>query len=185
LNTRQVILLTLLLLVIIGSGWFLDGRHGGLQELSISRTGPDAFVSGMRLDIMDTSGHLRYRVTADHMTHYPNSEQLELQRPLIDLQQSNGNTWQISAETGETTDSGDLIRLLGEVDILRSGVSGPLQVRTRDLLVKPEKAYAITSSAATITVPGHRVDAIGLEADLDNDTLELHHQVRGRIDAAI
>jgi len=182
-NTRQNLLFILLLVVIIGSGWFLDGRHGGLQELSVSRTGPDAFVSTMHLDVMDASGQLRYRVTADHMTHYPSSDQLELQHPLIDLQQRNGNTWRISAETGETTDSGDLVRLLGAVDIRRSGISGPLQVRTRDVLVKPEQAYATTDSAATITVPGYRVDAIGLEADLGNNTLELRNSVRGRIDA--
>ena len=183
-NTRQVILLTLLLIVSIVSGWFLDGRHTGLQEIGVSRTGPDAFVSGMRLDVMDTGGQLRYRVTADRMTHYPHVEQLELQRPYIDLQQANGNTWHISAETGKTTDSGDLVKLLGKVDILRSGVAGPLRVRTRDLLLKPEQAYATTDKAATITVPGHRLEAVGLEADLNNDTLELHHRVRGRIDAA-
>ena len=182
-NTRQTLLFILLLVVIIGSGWFLDGRHGGLQELSVSRSGPDSFVSGMHLDIMDTSGQLRYRITADNMVHYPNSDQLDLQRPLIDLQQHNGNTWRISAETGETADSGDLIRLLGKVDIRRSGVSGPLQVHTRDLLVKPEQAYATSNSAATITAPGLRVDAIGFEADLDDNTLELHNRVRGRIDA--
>lgn len=183
-NTRQTLLFILLLVVIIGSGWFLDGRHGGLHDLSVSRTGPDSFVTGMHLDVMDTSGQLRYRVTADSMTHYPNVDQLELQRPLIDLKQYNGNTWRISAETGETADSGDLIRLLGKVDIRRSGVSGPLQVRTRDLLVKPEQAYATTDSAATITAPGLRVDTVGLEADLDDNTLELHNRVRGRIDAA-
>jgi lipopolysaccharide export system protein LptC len=183
-NTRQNALFILLLVVIIGSGWFLDGRHAGLQDLSVSHTGPDSFVSGMHLDIMDASGQLRYRITAEGMTHYPNSDLLKLQRPLIDLQQRNGNTWRISAETGETTDSGDLVRLLGEVDIHRSGVSGPLQVRTRDLLVKPEQAYATTDSAATITVPGHRVDSVGLEADLDANTLELRSRVRGRINAA-
>lgn len=183
-NTRQVILLTLLLVVIIGSGWFLDGRHAGLQQLSVSRTGPDAFVSGMRLDIMDTSGQLRYQVTADTMVHYPSSEQLQLQHPLIDLQQSSGNTWRISADSGETNDAGDIIWLLGAVDITRSGVSGPLQVRTRDLLVKPEQSYAATESAATITAPGRRVEAVGLEADLDNDTLQLHNHVRGMIDAS-
>jgi lipopolysaccharide export system protein LptC len=183
-NTRQTLLFILLLVVIIGSGWFLDGRHGGLQELSVSRTGPDSFVSGMHLDVMDTNGQLQYRVTADTMVHYPNADQLKLQHPLIDLQQRNGNTWRISAETGETADSGDLMRLLGKVDIRRSGVSGPLQVRTRDLLVKPEQAYATTDSAATITAPGLRVDAVGLEADLDDNTLELHNHVKGRIDAA-
>jgi lipopolysaccharide export system protein LptC len=183
-NTRQNLLFILLLVLIIGSGWFLDGRHGGLQELSVSRTGPDAFVLGMHLDVMDDSGQLQYRVTADHMTHYPNTEKLELQHPLVDLQQRNGNTWRISAKTGESADSGDLIRLLGGVDIRRSGVSGPLQIRTRDLLVKPEQAYATTDSAATITAPGLRVEAVGLEADLDDNTLELHNRVRGRIDAA-
>lgn len=183
-NTRQTGLFILLLVVIIGSGWFLDGRHAGLQELSVSHTGPDSFVSGMHLDFMDSSGQLRYRVTAESMVHYPSSAQLELQRPLIDLQQRNGNHWRISAETGETTDAGDLINLLGEVDIRRSGVSGPLQVRTRDLLVKPEQAYATTDSAATITAPGHRVDSVGLEADLNSGTLELRNRVRGKINAA-
>lgn len=183
-NTRQNALFILLLMVIIGSGWFLDGRHGGLQELSVSRTGPDSFVTGMHLDVMDATGQLRYRVTADTMTHYPNTSESELQRPLIDLQQRNGNNWRISAETGETTDAGDIIRLLGKVDIHRSGVSGPLQVHTRDLLVKPEQAYATTDSAATITAPGQRVDSVGLEADLENNTLELRNRVRGKINAA-
>jgi lipopolysaccharide export system protein LptC len=183
-NTRQNVLFILLLMVIIGSGWFLDDRRGGLQDISISRTGPDSFVSGMHLDVMDASGQLRYRVTADTMTHYPHTEELELQRPLIDLQQHSGNSWHISAETGVTTDTGDLIRLLGNVDIRRSGVSGPLQVLTRDLLVRPEQAYATTDSAATITAPGHRVDSVGLEADLNNNTLELRSRVRGTINAA-
>jgi len=182
-NTRQNLLFILLLVVIIGSGWFLDGRHGGLQDLSVSRSGPDAFVSAMHLDVMDASGILRYRVTADHMTHYPRADQLELQHPLVDLQQRNGNTWRISAETGVATDSGDFIRLLGEVNIHRSGVSGPLQVRTRDLLVIPEHAYATTGSAASITAPGYRVNAVGLEADLGNNMLELRNHVRGSIDA--
>ncbi|MGD8312987.1 MAG: LPS export ABC transporter periplasmic protein LptC [Gammaproteobacteria bacterium] len=180
-NTRQTLLFILLLAVIIGSGWLLDG---GLQDLSVSRSGPDAFVSGMHLDIMDERGKLRYRVTASTMVHYPDSDLLELQRPLIDLEQRNGSIWRIRAETGETTDSGDLIRLQGKVDIHRSGSSGPLQVRTRDLLVRPQQSYATTDSAATITTPGHRVDAVGLEADLDKNTLELHNHVRGRIDAA-
>ena len=183
-NNRQTALFILLLVVIIGSGWFLDGRYAGFQELSVSRTGPDSFVSGMHLDVMDSGGQLRYRVTADSMTHYPHSEQMELQHPLIDLQQRNGNSWRISAETGETTDAGDLIRLLGGVDIHRSGVSGPLQVHTRDLLVKPEQAYATTDSAATITAPGHRIDSVGLDADLDKNTLELRNRVRGTINAA-
>ena len=138
----------------------------------------------MQLEVMDTSGQLRYRITADTMTHYPNTAELVLQQPLVDLQQHNGNSWRISAKTGKTTDSGDFIRLLGKDDIRRSGASGPLQVRTRNLLVKPEQAYATTDSAATITAPGHRVDSVGLEAALDNNTLELRSRVRGTIDAA-
>ncbi|HYQ71497.1 MAG TPA: LPS export ABC transporter periplasmic protein LptC, partial [Gammaproteobacteria bacterium] len=121
---------------------------------------------------------------ADTMTHYPDSDQLQLQHPLIDLEQHNGNAWRISATTGETNDSGDFIRLLGEVDIRRSGISGPLQIQTRDLLVKPDQSYATTDSAATITAPGNRIDSVGLEADLNKNTLELHDQVRGTFDAA-
>ncbi|HYQ72925.1 MAG TPA: hypothetical protein VET88_13490, partial [Gammaproteobacteria bacterium] len=61
-NNRQTLLFILLLVVIIGSGWFLDGRLGGLLDISVSRSGPDAFVSGMRLEIMDEQGIPYYRV---------------------------------------------------------------------------------------------------------------------------
>jgi len=182
-NTRQALPFILLLVLIIGSGWFLDGRHTGLDEVTVSRTGPDSFVSGMHLDVMDADGRLRYRIIAPSMNHYPHKQQMELDRPLIDVQQRSGNAWRINAERGRTTDSGDRIHLLGSVGIHRSGVSGPLQIRTSDLLVRPEQETASTASAATITAPGHRVDAVGVDADFGRSTVKLRSQVRSRFDA--
>jgi len=182
-NTRQTVLTILLLATIIGYGWFLDERHGGLQEVTVSRTGPDSFVSGMHLDVMGTDGRLLYRVISPDMVHYPNKDLMELSWPLIDVQQRNGNTWRISAKRGTATDSGDRIDLLDNVGIHRSGKSGPLQVRTSKVVVIPKRNTASTDRAATITAPGLRTDAVGLDANFKRNTLELRSRVRSKIDA--
>jgi lipopolysaccharide export system protein LptC len=182
-NTRQVILVLLLLAAIVGYGWFLDDRRGGLQEITVSRTGPDSFVSGMHLDIMDDEGRLHYRIIATDMTHYPSRDLMELSLPLVDMRQHNDDTWRINARRGTATDNGDRIDLLGNVGIHRSGASGPLQVRTSHVVVAPKRNTASTDSEATITSPGYRIDAVGFNANFRRNTLELRNRVRTRIDA--
>ena len=65
---------------------------------------------------------------------------------------------------------------------------GVFELGTVALLVaSPAAAYAPLFGGTLVpdlTAPGHRVDSVGLEADLDNNTLELRSRVRGTINAA-
>lgn len=185
-NSRQTALLLILLLVLVGSGWFLYRQDDSQQQATVSPTGHDAFVNGMDLRVMDINGQLKYHVMAVSMLHYPRQERLELDRPVIDLSRRDGTAWRITSERGQTTASGEQIWLLGRVDINRpaTGRTGSLQIHTSDLLVMPDRELAITDSAASIIAERYRIDATGLEADFGSSQLQLRSKVRSTFNVA-
>ncbi|MEN8204832.1 MAG: LPS export ABC transporter periplasmic protein LptC [Pseudomonadota bacterium] len=185
-NGKQIRLYGLLLCLLAGSGWFLFQQEISMQRETASTTGPDAFVEDMDLKVMNEQGQLEYRVKARRMTHYPNDKRFHLEQPDISILQSNGDTWHIKSEHGESTEDADIIWLLGAVDIKRltSANSDPLHIVTSDLLVKPEDEIAETDNESTISSGLFRVNAVGMKADFSKDTLELRSRVRGRYDAS-
>jgi len=185
-STRQTALLLVLLLVVIGSGWFLYRQDDDQQQTTVSATGHDAFVSAMDLQVMDVNGRLQYHVKATSMLHYPHVTRIDLVQPVVHLTREDGTAWHITSERGQTTESGDRIWLLGEVDIQRPGTgkSGSLRIRTSDLLVQPDAEMAETDNAASITAERYRVDAKGLKADFRNRQLHLRSRVRSTLHGA-
>ena len=183
-NIKQASLFALLLLIVIGTGWFLDKQGSSRLPASASTTGPDSFVEDINLAVMDDLGQLKYRLRAKHMAHFPNEEQLRLSSPDIDIVHKDGAIWHIIAERGEAATAGDRIWLLGAVDIRRPGTAtdGAIHVTTSDLLVKPEDELAETDNAATITGNRYVINALGLKAYFRTGTLELLSRVRGTID---
>ena len=185
-NLKQFGLFVLLLLSVIGTGWFLERQDNSQQPASVSATGPDSFVEDIDLAVMDENGHLKYQVRAEHMTHFPNDDILRLNRPDIDIVHTDGAVWHIRAERGETTTAGDRLWLLGEVDIRRPATTtgSALHVITSDLLVKPEDELAETENAVTITGNRYVINAVGLKADFKTSNLELLSRVRGTIEGS-
>lgn len=185
-NSKQIGLYGLLLIMVTASSWFLIQQEPGLLHAPASVTGPDAFVEDMDLKVMNEQGQLGYRVKARHMTHYPSDERFKLESPDINILQDNGDTWHIISERGETTEAADIIWLLGAVDIKRlpTATSSPVHIVTSDLQVKPELELAETEQAATITSDQFRVEGIGITADFRNDTMELRSSVRGSYDGS-
>ena len=185
-NIKQLGLLVLLLLSLVGTGWFLDRQTGNQPPASVSATGPDSFVDSIDLAVMDENGHLKYQLRAAHMTHFPHNDTLKLSRPDIDIVHTDGATWHIKAERGETTTAGDRLWLLGEVDIHRpaTATGSAIHVVTSDVLVKPEDEQAETDNAATITGNRYVINTVGLRANFRTSVLELLSRVRGTIEGS-
>ena len=185
-SARQTVTLVLLVLVVIGTGWFLNRQDSSRQSPEVSATVHDSFVHGMDLRAMDASGRVQYHVRAASMLHFPHLEHLELDRPEIELRRRDGTVWHITSDRGQATDSGDRIWLLGEVDIRRpaSADAHPLRVRTSDLLVKPEQEVAETDQPARILAERYRIHATGMKADFRNNQLQLRSKVRTTFDGA-
>lgn len=185
-NIKQLGLFALLLLIVVGSGWFLDKQSSSRQPASVSSSGPDSFVEDVDLAVMDELGYLKYRVKAKHMTHFPVEDILRLSQPDINISRTDGTVWHIVAERGEATAAGDQLWLLGAVDIRRpaSAQSSTIHVVTSDLLIKPEDELAETDNAAAITGDRYRINAVGMKAYFRTGSLELLSRVRGTINGS-
>jgi LPS export ABC transporter protein LptC len=179
---RRTTLLVLLLLAVIG--WFLQLQETGQQATTVSGTHPDNFVRGMNLAIMDETGRLNYRIKAQYMLHDPDTDNLELDHPTMNITRPDGDIWNIASEKGQIITSDNRLWLLGQVDIRRLDETRPFHVRTSTLLVKPDEQLAETEDAATISSRHFRIDAVGLTADFRRNNLKLHSRVRGTIDVA-
>jgi lipopolysaccharide export system protein LptC len=182
-SKRQTLLFILMLVVVISSGLFLNDQDPRLRPTTVSATGPDSFVTDMELHVMDRSGRLQYRLRSASMVHYPDEERIDLEHPVIDVNQQHGSVWHITADQGQSTDSGDRVWLRGTVDIRRpAGPSvSPLHIRTSDMLVQPKVSLAETDRPARITGENYRIDTTGLKADFRKKQLELRSRVRSTI----
>ena len=104
-SARQLGLYAGLALLVVTTGWFLFTQETGLQRPTASAKGADAFVEDIDLKVLNEAGQLEYRVIARRMLHYPGDERFTLEQPDIKLHQSNGDTWHIVSERGETTEA--------------------------------------------------------------------------------
>jgi LPS export ABC transporter protein LptC len=173
-------------LLVIASSWFFREQERLPLPLAVQQPGPDAFAENIFLEIMDETGHPLYRLHAANMEYYPDEDRLQLHRPMLDVTRPDTPHWQISAEDGRTSASGEPVWLLGKVSIQRlaSALYKPLRIQTKDVLVQPAAALAETEHAASITGSGFQLEAIGLDADFGNNRLKLHSRVTGRFDDA-
>ncbi|MDH3980452.1 MAG: LPS export ABC transporter periplasmic protein LptC [Gammaproteobacteria bacterium] len=185
-NRKQLAVAAILVLLVIASNWLFRQQDKLPLPFVAQQPGPDAFAENIHLEIMDKTGHPLYRLRAADMEYYPEDDRLQLQHPLLDITRANGANWQVSAESGHTSASGEPVWLLGKVNIQRlaSDAYKSLQIVTEDLLIQPSAALAETENAASITGSGFRLEAVGLDADLGNNRLKLHSRVRGQLNDA-
>ena len=179
-NVKQALLLLLLAVV---SGWFLQKPEIDSPATAARTRGPDMFADQVEVTVMNESGQSVYHITAENMTHSPDTERFALTRPFIELKRSAGDNWNITSEHGQMTDNGDELWFLGAVDIHRQG-DKPLHIQTSDLLVKPDEDLAETENKVSISAPQYKIKAIGMEADFGKGLLDFRSRVRGTINAA-
>ncbi|MER2526617.1 MAG: LPS export ABC transporter periplasmic protein LptC [Candidatus Competibacter denitrificans] len=180
-------------------GWFylaglllLAGlSYGVLRWVESSMQKPAASESQAPLLVLERfravrlsmAGLREYVVEAPLLRQLPNQAGTWVEQPLLDWYQPDGETrdWRLRAEQGWVAADQQSIRLQGEVVMTRSAESGktPIEVTTRDVLVRPTDRYAETAAPAHAVTPGGELRAVGLRAYLDREQLELLSEVRG------
>lgn len=184
-STRQA--LAILLLLLLAGGVIMLNRPEYIPGKQVTRGDRyDAFMEDMRLSVMDETGQPVYEMTAASMTHHDGRNMLVMHDPLVHIRRPDGSTWTITASRGEAADSGERVWLPGAVRLQRdaSGAHGVMQITASDVLVEPHEKHAGTDRKALIITDTMRVEAVGFEADFENNRLELGSQVRGTINDA-
>lgn len=157
-----------------------DLDPSGLDDTPTSRHAADFFVENFVATTMDENGKPRRRVTAEHMSHFPDTDTHELTRPYLEVFSEAQLPWHVTSERGWLSAKGDVMLLLGEVHIWRNAPDGTrkMDIRTSDLRVLPESEYGETDKPVTITTPRSQSRSIGMRAFLGQGRMEMLSQVR-------
>ena len=133
--------------------------------------------------LLDKQGNVKLQISAPLLRKVAQSEVGTIKSPRIRIKQDD-QQWHISAESAIITADREYVSLIGDVNILRRNeISGEtLNITTRDVMLRVTPRTASTESLVTIVQHGDRLDALGMNLDMINNSFELLNDVRAHYD---
>ena len=177
--------LTALLIVIllaIASGWIFESIENNptLTKEKV-RHDPDYFLHHFTATTMDANGKPSYKVTAEHLEHYPDDDSMKLQTPFFSFYENNIKTWTAQAHEATVVEDGEKIHLSGEVVLNQIKISKkdiPAILTAEQLTIEPKKDIAHTKTKINLRKGKNTIDAVGMRADLNKGRIEFLSKTR-------
>jgi lipopolysaccharide export system protein LptC len=164
----SVMAIVLLALVAATSYWYS-------RSLNVDRSGApvvlqrvDADADSVTLIQFDPMGRAQYRLVADHMTHFADTDNVDLVAPRMVSLRPDKPRLQASAKMAHVENNGERVRLVGDVVLTRQSRDGlpPLRVTTESLLALPDRDRYQTDQPVRVERGRDAIRARGM--DLDN-----------------
>ena len=178
--------LAILVALYAGRGFLQERRsQASLVEETSAAITYDAYSNGVTTVLYDIDGNIEYTLEAEEQIHYlDNSTQLT--NPYVRLYQGSGAHWNIVARSGrilaaEQSDRIDQLDLSDEVELYQNDDTGnTMTLSTSFLSLFPNTETMQTDREVLMTTNTLRQTAIGMHADLRQDTLTFLTEVKGR-----
>tara|TARA_R110002167_G_scaffold127335_4_gene308942 strand:+ start:1498 stop:2040 length:543 start_codon:yes stop_codon:yes gene_type:complete len=169
-----------------GRGLLQERRSQGQQpqDTSVAIT-YDAYSNGVTTTLYDIDGNIEYTLVAEEQIHYLDNTTL-LTNPNVRLYPGTGSQWNIVARSGrilaaEQSDRIVQLDLSDEVELFQNDDTGNVMtLATSFLSLFPNTETMQTNREVLMTTNTLRQTAIGMHADLQQDTLTFFTQVKGR-----
>lgn len=172
----------LLLACLVLLAWWQLQRPEAVTPESAHETSaalPEYYLRDAVITRMGADGQPVERITATHMDHYGGETGSILTGPAMTLFDKQHSGWQLSAQQAWLDDTGQQIRLTGDVRILQLRNEKPFFLQTASLLLKTGEHYAETVDPVRLTQGDNHIDASGLQLWIQTEHLELSGRVRG------
>lgn len=157
-------------------------RNETRNGLGKDRHDPDAIVHNFAVERFDRSGTLRSRLTASKLTHYPDTDTADVEKPHVSFLQEASVT-NFSSEHALADNRQRNVLMFGQVRGERPATPGnsAQTLSTDELTVWVDDEIARTQHPVRYTSGGSQIDAIG--ADWNNLTglLNLHGNVQATL----
>jgi LPS export ABC transporter protein LptC len=186
------------MVVAIGLAWFFV--RGGASEGDTDATGAmplDPGYAARDAEVIETGydGRERYRLKAAVIRQQTESGVIDLERlemnyhreaqatpgdaPATDNQAS--EVWHLTSDHGQVREEGNDVELKGDVRLTGAaqGDAEPLSLTTETLRINTPTEFIETDAPVTLRWAGHKLDAVGMRADLKAGTLSLESDVNG------
>lgn len=178
-----LVVLVVALLALLGN-WLAERRQARLEREGVgTEKSVDYFLNGFSATTQDAQGRISQRLEAERMTHYTDDSST-LTRPFLVIYRPDGARWELRAARGWTDPGEQWVYLEGDVTLERPDEAGSALLLTQWLRVLPNNNYAETDRPVTITRPGSRIEATGMQAFGEERRLVFLSQVRGTYEPA-
>jgi lipopolysaccharide export system protein LptC len=162
----SVIAIVLLALVAATSYWYSRSLQSGATAV-VLHPKVDADADAVTLIQFDSLGRAKYKLFADRMTHYAQSDNVDLVAPrLVSLRPDEPRTEAV-AQLAHMENGGERIRLSGDVVLTRASPRGqpPLRVSTEVLMALPDRDRYWTDRPVLVDRGRDSIQAHGMEMD--------------------
>ena len=172
----------LLMAAVLGTSYWYGQtlRHGAVAESG--RIGPvDFFAEDIALTSFDALGRARYRLFADRMTHFGNSDDADLVKPRLLSMRPDQPQVQATALSAHAENNAETVQMRGDVVITRAADASrpPMKMQTEELSVAPDEDRFWTDAPVRMESGRSVVLARGMDFDNIARQVQLRSEVVG------
>jgi lipopolysaccharide export system protein LptC len=145
------------------------------------RHDPDAIAENFTVRRFDETGHLKYRLIAPYLAHFPDDDSSEIKTPTLISYRPDAPTVTITAKQATTTAKGETIYLTDDVIIHRAATAKrpEMLVRMAQLTAQPDSGLAFTDGPVEVIQGKSWIKGVGAHLDNNTSLLTLKSQVTG------
>ncbi|MDP3537147.1 MAG: LPS export ABC transporter periplasmic protein LptC [Azonexus sp.] len=145
------------------------------------RHDPDAIAENFEIRRFDSTGQVKYRLTAPYLVHFPDDDSSELKSPKLTSYRLNAPPVEIVSKLAKVTSKGETIYLWDDVSVTRAATADrpEMVARMPDLTAQPDAGFAFTNSPVEITQGQSWIKGVGATLDDNTSTLVLQSRVTG------
>lgn len=162
--------------------WQLQGRQADGSAERLAGQSAGYYLSGARLTEYDEDGAVRLRLSAARASQAETGGRVEFSTVAVTFAGGRGGPWSLEADRGWAWPDTERVELEGDVVMrsLRQPLAREATVRTPRLTLLVNQRLATSDAPVSLDFGRHQLDAVGLRADLDRETLRLESKVNGR-----
>lgn len=176
---KTPISLGIFLLLAIFAWWSITEKHEDEQiQQAKNASYVEIFMNEFEIIAMDDNGSPSYILNGHHLQRHNDSDETEVQQPVFDLIQQNGQ-WKINADNAIINDKSDTIQLENNVIMQQQNIEPAVTIRTQRLLINTKTQIAQTRARVNITQGQSLLKSDGMIFNNITSELELSSNVSG------
>lgn len=178
----------LILLAVLGLSW--DSSDEALTKKSAAAVSassapqPSTIIDDAQLDSFDETGRKVRQLNGKRITYFDADKRSLIETPHLYVLHLNDNKksetpWEVTADKATAYQTSSIIDLYGNVTLFSNAtLGGPTRIMSEYLHVNTERELAHTDKAVTIHARNSVSQAVGMQADLEHDYLQLPSRVK-------
>lgn len=194
---KRIITLIVFMAVAVIAWWSSTDKYGDMQQPQqvAGDRYIEVFMNSFELTAMDESGSPAYILNGEHLQKYNNTDDTEIQQPVLqllqlnnqsnnqgDAQESDGQNngqWKISANSAIINDKKETIQLEKNVVMQQQNIEPAVTIHTQNLLIHTKTQIAQTDAQVEIMQGKSHLKSKGMVYNNISSQLELTSNVSG------